>query len=147
MKRLGLLIVCFATMAFSSCSVFQSAASSDPVATTAGRNCGIAVQGLYGTYRNTGTIDLTNANNLNNALALATSYTALRQNKGNQAYRKAFTSGLIASSAGLITSANASAFIDKMLATSGLGNINTQTVTQTAATAAAVISLLNVLKQ
>lgn len=147
MKRLGLLLVCFATMAMTSCSILQSAASSDSVATASGKNCGLAVQGLYSAYRNTGTIDLTNATNLNNALALATSYSALKQNKGNQAYRKAFTNGLIASSAGLITSANASAFIDKMLASSGLSNINSQNIAQTATTVATIVTLLKVLKQ
>ena len=147
MKRLALLIACFATLATTSCSFMQSAASSNTVAQASGQACGTAVQGLYSSYHNTGTIDLSNANNLNNALTLATAYTSLKQNKDNQAYRKAFTNGLIASSAGLITSANASAFIDKLLASSGLSNINTQNITQTAATAAAVITLLNALKQ
>ena len=71
----------------------------------------------------------------------------LKQNKDNTAYRKAFTTGLIASSAGLITSANAGTFVDKLLASSGLGNINTQNITQTAATVAAIVTLLNALKQ
>ena len=145
MKRLALLIACFATLATTSCSFMQSAASSDPVAQATGQACGTAVQGLYSSYHNSGTIDLSNANNLNNALALATAYSTLKQHKGDQAYRKAFTTGLIASSAGLITQANASAFVDKLLATSGLANLNTEKVTQTAATAAAVISLLKVL--
>ena len=139
--------MCFAAMVMTSCSMMQSAASSNTVANASGRTCGAAVQGLYSAYRNTGKVDLTNANNLNNALALATCYTNLKQNKDDQAYRKAFTSGLIASSAGLITSQNASAFVDKLLASAGLANINTQNITQTAATAAAIISLFNALKQ
>ena len=117
------------------------------MAKASGQTCGTAVQGLYSAYRNTGTVDLTNTTNLNNALTLAAAYTNLKQNKDNSDYRKAFTSGLIASSAGLITSANATSFVDKMLATAGLGNINTQNITQTAATAAAIITLLNALKQ
>lgn len=147
MKRLGLLIVCFATLALTSCDAIQSAASSNTVAQASGQACGTAVQGLYSSYKNTGTIDLTNTNNFNNALALATAYTNLKQNKGNEAYRKSFTTGLILSSAGLITQANATQFVDKLLATAGLGNINTQNVAQTAATAAAIITLLNTLKQ
>ena len=147
MKRLGLLIMCVATLAMTSCTTLQNAAASDTVASATGQSCGTAVQGLYSAYKRTGTVDLTNTTNLNNALAVATAYTNLKQNKSNSNYRKAFTSGLIASSAGLITSDNATAFVDKMLATAGLGNINTQTVAQTAATASAIITLLSVLRQ
>ena len=95
----------------------------------------------------TGNIDLSNPTTLNNALALATSYANLKQNKDNADYRKAFTAGLIASSAGLITNGNAGAFVDKMLATAGLSNINSQNIAQTAATASAIISLLKVVNQ
>lgn len=147
MKRLGILLACFATLALTSCSLFNSAASSNTVAKASGQNCGTAVQGLYGTYKSTGNIDLSNPTTLNNALALATSYANLKQNKDNAEYRQAFTSGLIASSAGLLTSSNAAAFVDKMLATAGLANINSQNIAQTAATASAIISLLKVINQ
>ena len=147
MKRLGILIMCFATLAMTSCTTLQNAAASDTVASATGQSCGTAVQGLYGAYKRTGTIDLTNTTNLNNALAVATAYTNLKQNKTNSNYRKAFTSGLIASSAGLLTSSNAAAFVDKMLATAGLANINSQNIAQTAATASAIISLLKVINQ
>ncbi len=139
--------MCVATLAMTSCGLMQSAASSNTVAQASGQACGTAVQQLYRSYKNTGTIDLTNATNLNNALALATAYTNLNQNKSNSDYRKAFTTGLIASSAGLITSANATAWVDKLLASTGLKNVNAQTITQTAATASAIITLLNALKQ
>ncbi len=147
MKRLGILLACFATLALTSCSLFSAAASSNTVAKASGQNCGAAVQGLYGTYKGTGNIDLSNPTTLNNALALATSYANLKQNKDNADYRKAFTAGLIASSAGLITNGNAAAFVDKMLATAGLSNINSQNIAQTAATASAIISLLKVVNQ
>ena len=147
MKRLGILLACFATLALTSCSLFSAAASSNTVAKASGQICGAAVQGLYGTYKGTGNIDLSNPTNLNNALALATSYANLKQNKDNADYRKAFTAGLIASSAGLITNGNAAAFVDKMLATAGLSNINSQNIAQTAATASAIISLLKVVNQ
>ena len=147
MKRLSVFLVCFATLAMTSCSLFNAAASSNSVAKASGQSCGSAVQGLYGAYRSSGNIDLTNATNLNNALALATSYANLKQNKDNPEYRQAFTSGLIASSAGLITSANASAFVDKLLASSGLANINSQNIAQTASTAVAIVNLLKVIKQ
>ena len=147
MKRLGLLLVCFAVAAMTSCSSIQQAANSDTVASATGQSCGTAVQGLYSAYKSTGTIDLTNTTNLNNALSLATAYTNLKNNKSNSTYRKAFTSGLIKSSSGLITSSNATAFVDKLLATTGLSNINTQNIAQTAATASAIITLLNTIKQ
>ncbi len=139
--------MCFATLALTSCSTIQSAASSDTVASATGKSCGTAVQSLYRSYKSTGTVDLTNTTNLNNALALATAYTNLKNNKDNTEYRKAFTTGLVASSAGLITQAAASGFVDKLLASSGLSNINTQNITQTASTVAAIITLLNALKQ
>ena len=147
MKRLSVLLVCFATLALTSCSLFNAASSSNTVAKASGQTCGTAVQGLYGAYRSTGNIDLSNATNLNNALALATSYANLKQNKDNADYRQAFTSGLIASSAGLITSANATAFVDKLLATSGLANVNSQNIAQTASTAVAIVNLLKVVNQ
>ncbi len=139
--------MCFATLAMTSCGLLQAPAGANAVAVAAGQSCGTAVQGLYSAYRNTGRIDLTNATNLSNALALAASYTNLKANVGDQNYRKAFTTGLIASSAGLITSANATAFVDNLLATAGLGNVNSQNITQTAATAVAIVTLLNTLKQ
>lgn len=140
-------MVCIAAMAMASCSSLSSATSSNTVANASGQACGTAVQGLYSAYKSTGTVDLTNTTNLNNALALATAYTNLKQNKDNTNYRKAFTTGLVASSAGLITQATASGFVDKMLASAGLANVNTQNITQTAATVAAIVTLLNALKQ
>ena len=142
MKRLGLLLVCFATLALTSCDALSSASSSNSVAKAAGQTCGSAVQGLFRTYRNTGTIDMTNGTNINNALALATAYTNLKNNRGDNNYRKAFTSGLIASSAGLITSSNAEAFVDRLLASSGLSNLNTQNISQSVSTAAAIVNLV-----
>ena len=56
--------MCFATLALTSCSAIQSAASSDTVASATGQSCGTAVQGLYSAYKRTGTIDLTNTTNL-----------------------------------------------------------------------------------
>ena len=147
MKRLGLLLMCFATMAMTSCSMMQSAAGSNVAGQATGQACGTAVQGLYSSYKSTGKVDLTVGNNLTNALALATAYTELQNNKGNAAYRKAFTSGLIASSAGLITSANASSFVDKLMSSVGLSNVTADRISQTATTAATIITLLNALNQ
>lgn len=139
--------MCVATLAMTSCSIFQSAASSDPVAMASGQACGTAVQGLYGSYQSLGKVDLTAGNNLTSALALATAYSQLQQNKDNKAYRTAFTTGLIASSAGLITKANADSFINKLLGATGLSNINTDKMAQTASTVSAIVTLMQALKQ
>lgn len=123
MKRLAILFVCAATFAFASCGMLGAGAG-NTAAQALGQTCGSAVLGLYNSYKSTGTIDLTNANNLTNALALATCYTQLRQNKDNSTYRNAFTSGLILSSAGLITNQNAGNFVSALLGAQQLGNIN-----------------------
>lgn len=145
MKRLGLLFVCIATLATVSCSTVSSFSDSNNVARTSGQTCGTALQGLYTSYRNTGKVDLTNASNLTNALVLATCYTQLNENKNNSDYRKSFTSGLIASSAGLITPANASSFVNTLLGATGLGGVTAENISKTATTATTIITLLNAL--
>lgn len=147
MKRLSILFLALATLVLTSCSAITSAAGSNTVAQATGQSCGTAMQGLYKSYKKTGTIDLTNSTNLQNALAVATAYTNLKQNKDNSNYRKSFTSGLIASSAGLITSANATAFVDQLLASAGLNNVNSQNIAQTASTAMAIMTLINALNK
>lgn len=139
--------MCVAALAMTSCSMMQSAAGSNVAAQATGQACGTAVQGFYSSYKNTGKVDLTVGNNLTNALALATAYTELQNNKGNSDYRKAFTTGLIASSAGLITSANAATFVDKLTNSVGLNGVTADKVTQTASTVAAIVTLLSVLNQ
>lgn len=139
--------MCVATLALTSCGMMQSAAGSNSAAQATGTACGTAVQGLYSSYKNTGKVDLTVGNNLTNALAVATAYSELQNNKDNAAYRKAFTTGLIASSAGLITSANANSFVDKLMNSVGLSNVTADKISQTATTAAAIVTLLNALNQ
>jgi len=126
MKRLAILFVCAATLVMTSCGMLGAGAN-NTAAQALGQTCGSAVLGLYNSYKSTGTIDLTNSNNLTNALALATCYTQLRQNKDNNNYRNAFTSGLILSSAGLITNQNAGSFINTLLGAQQLGTVNAST--------------------
>lgn len=123
-------MVCFATLAFASCGLLGSAASSNSAATAMGQTCGTAVLGLYKSYKATGTINLASGNNLTNALALATCYTQIKANRNSSSYRKAFASGLIMSSAGLITNQNVSAFIDALLLANGLANMSSSNTTQ-----------------
>lgn len=129
MKKLSILFVCFATLAMSSCSIFQSAASTNSAAQALGQTCGSAVLGLYQSYKATGTLSLANGNNLTHALALATCYTQLSQNKDNSGYRKAFANGLILSSAGLITNQNSATFINALLGTTALASVNSSSTT------------------
>ena len=133
--------MCVATLAMTSCGSLAGSGSSNSAAQLSGQSCGMAVQQLYSSYKATGKVDLTNATNLSNALIVATACTNLRANKDDKNYRKAFTNGLIISSAGLITAANATAFVDQMLNTAGLTNVNSQNIAQTAATAAAIVTL------
>ena len=146
MKRLALLMVCVATLGLATSCSLLGGTSANSAAQLSGQTCGLAVQGLYSNYRSTGKLDLMSGNNLNNALALATAYTTLRQNKDNDAYRKAFTTGLIASSAGLITGANANAFVNQLLNSGSLAGLNAEKIQQSAAVASAIIQLLGVLK-
>ena len=125
MKRLSIILISFATLVLASCGILGNASSSAAQAT--GQTCGNAIVGLYRSYKATGTINLTQGNNLTNALALATCYTQLRQNKDNNNYRNAFTSGLILSSAGLITNQNAGSFINTLLGAQQLGTVNAST--------------------
>ena len=127
MKRIAILAVCFATLAMTSCGILNS--SSNSAAQALGQTCGAAVLGLYQSYKKTGTVDLTNANNLTNALALATCYTQVKQNINNSSYRQSFTTGLISSSAGLITNQNAAAFVNLFLSSTALGTVNSSSST------------------
>ena len=144
MKRLAIIAVCFATLAMSSCGVLNS--SSNSAAQALGQTCGAAVLGLYQSYKSTGSLSLTSGNNLTNALALATAYTQLSQNKDNSEYRKSFTNGLILSSAGLITNQNAAAFVNALLGTSALGTVNNNSSSsQMSKTTPAVTGLIKTL--
>lgn len=146
MKKLSVILVCFATMAMSSCSFFQSAATSNSAAQALGQTCGSAVLGLYQSYKSTGSLSLTTGDNLTNALALATCYTQLSQNKDNSDYRKSFTSGLILSSAGLITNQNSAAFVNALLGTSSLSTVNnSSSTTQVVQATPAVTQLIKTL--
>ena len=127
MKKLAIFFVAVATLAMTSCGMLNS--SSNSVAQAAGQTCGAAVLTLYRAYKASGTIDLTNANNLSSALALATCYTQIKQNKDNANYRKAFTNGLILSSSGLITNENASSFVNMLINSNGLANTSQTSTT------------------
>ena len=147
MKRLGILLMCVATLTLASCSLLQSGAGANAIAQTAGQTCGSAILGLYNAYKSTGKVSLADPANLGYALSLATAYTQIKQNKDNKDYRRAFGNGLILSSAGLITKNNSNAFIDALLAANGLANIsNTSSSSQKTAAEGSIAPILRVLE-
>ena len=149
MKRLSILMVCFATLAFTSCGLLGAASSSNTAATAVGQTCGSAILGLYNSYKATGTLNLTTGNNLANALALATCYTQIKANASNSSYRKAFANGLILSSAGLINNQNVNTFINALLMANGLSNMSSSNTAQQnqQAGGGAALSLIRALDQ
>lgn len=147
MKRLGLLLMCVATLAMTSCGLFGSTTSSNAAAVAAGSTCGAAVQGLYGSYRTSKSLNLTEGNNLANALAVANSYALLKQNKDDATYKRSFINGMVASAGGLLTQATATQFVNQLLSSSGLNGVNASNITQTANTVNTLVQLLQVIKQ
>lgn len=146
MKRLSILMMSIAMLAFTSCSTLQNVASSGSAATLSGQQCAVATNSLYKTYKSTGKIELANATNVTNILTVITSYKQLKANKGDSAYRKAFASGAVAAGTGLITAANAETFTNTLLNASGLDGVTAANIQQKTQTAATIISLFNALK-
>ena len=144
MKKIALLFTCLATFAVASCSILQSAASSNTVATTAGQTCGSAILALYNAYKATGKIDLSNPANLANALTLATSYTMLQQNKGNDSFTHAFASGMALGATGLLTPTTATTATNTLANSSALGNINRNNATSSSSSTAVNKFILHV---
>lgn len=145
MRKLGFLLVTFAAVALVSCSALNNASSQNAVASASGSACGAAVSGLYRSYKTTGGINLTNSNDLTNALALATAYSQLRANSTNESYKKAFAAGLVTGSAGTITTSNAVNFMNSLLSTTALSGINANNIASKVETASAIVTLLRAL--
>ena len=146
MKRLSIIIMCVATLALTSCSSLFGGGNG--TATSAakdnGRAAGASIITLYNSYRSTGTVNLGNPTDLTAALSLATAYTNFRNNQADAHYKKAFAAGMVASGAGLITSANVNNIINTMNNLTGL-NVNAATITNSVGTATAIIQLLQAL--
>ena len=132
-------------MFMTSCGGLKSTTTQNAAATAAGSACGAAVSGLYKSYKATGNINLATTNDLTNALAVATAYSQLRANSGNAAYKKAFAAGLVAGSAGTITTATATSFMNSLLATAGLAGVNANNIASKVETASAIVTLLRAL--
>jgi hypothetical protein len=146
MKKLSIIMMCVATLAFTSCgSTFgTSTGSTSSVAKDNGRAAGASIISLYNSYRSTGTVNLGNPADLTAALSLATAYTNYRNNQADANYKKAFASGMVAAGAGLITTKNVTSIINTMNNLTGL-NVNASTITNSVGTATAIIQLLQAL--
>jgi hypothetical protein len=144
MKRLSILIICFATLAFASCSSTMGSGTASSAAKDNGRAAGASIISLYNSYRSTGTVNLGNAADLTAALGLATAYTNFRNNQADPNYKKAFAAGMVSAGAGLITTANVNNLINTMNNLTGL-NVNAATITNSVGTATAIVQLLQAL--
>ena len=135
MKRLRIILLCLVATAFVSCSGLGS---------TSVDNTANAIITLYNSYRNTGTVSLSNPTDLTAALMVATGYTNMRSNRENAEYKKAFAAGMVSAGSGLITAANVDSIINTMNSLTGL-NVNAATVSNNVGTATAIIQLLQAL--
>ncbi len=145
MKRLSLLLVTIVSACIVSCSAIGSATSSNTVATASGASCGTAVAALYKNYKSTGKIDMTNPTNITNILTVATCYTQLKENKDNASYQAAFCKGLVSTGGGVITTANATNFMNTLLQSSALAGLNSANIAGKIETVNAIIALLKLL--
>ena len=142
MKKLGIIMMCFAALAFASCGSSSSVLSSNTAATANGSACGQAIAGLYSNYKATKKVDMTNTSNITNTLALVTAYSQLKNNKSNKDYRKSFISGMVLGGAGVVTNANASSIVNKIETSAGLSNTTRSNISTAASTVSSIMSLL-----
>lgn len=146
MKKIASILMAFVMCAMvSSCGSTGNLAASDTAAKTAGISCAKALTALNSNYKANGTISLSNTADLSNMLIVATSYSQLRQNKGNSSYKQSFTNGMISGS-NLITAVNATSIVNTLLNCTGLNNVNASNIQQKAETVGTIITLLNALK-
>lgn len=150
MKRLSIIMMCLATLAFASCgsmkggSVNTTGSTNTAAAKASGKSTAGALITLYNSYRAAGTINLGNPTDLTAALVVATGYTNMRANQADPNYKKAFASGMVAAGAGLITAANVESIIGVMNNLTGL-NVNAATISNSVGTATALVQLLQAL--
>lgn len=143
MKRLSIIMMCFVAMAFVSCGS-TTGTSAESAAKTSGRNTASALITLYNSYKNTGTVSLSNPTDLTAALMVAAGYTNMRTYWGDDSYKKAFAAGMVSAGSGLITAANVNSIITTMNSLTGL-NVNAATISNSVGTVTALMQLLQAL--
>ena len=149
MKKFGIIMMCVAAVLFASCGStsstsrsVSSALSSNTAATANGTACGQAIIGLYNNYKATKKLDMTNASNITNTLALVTAYSQLKSNKGNKDYRKSFVSGMVLGGAGIITNNNAYSLVNQIENAAGLSSTTRSNISTAASTVSSILSIL-----
>lgn len=142
-------MMCVAAVLFASCGsttstsrAVSNALGSNTAATANGTACGQAIIGLYNNYKATKKLDMTNASNITNTLALVTAYTQLKNNKGNKDYRKSFVSGMVLGGSGIITNNNAYSLVNQIENAAGLSTTTRNNISTAASTVSSILSIL-----
>ena len=146
MKKIGMLLMLVASMAFTSCSMLGGTTATSPAA-TAGSNCSRALVGLYNSKQANGTIAITNPTDLANIMTLLTSYNELKSHKDDATYKTQFATGMATQGGGLINTSNATSLMNTMLNTTGISsNFNTASMNEKLQTVQTILTLVNMLK-
>ncbi|MCQ2300631.1 MAG: hypothetical protein MJZ81_10970 [Bacteroidales bacterium] len=139
MKKIGIIMMFVASMAFVSCKSTQTAAT--PGAQE-GIKCAKALTQLNKSRKANGTISLTNTADLANMLVIFNSYTDLRNHKEDDIYKGQFISGLVR---GGFSEVNALSIVNTLLGSNAFANINTANLAQKAETVTTIIQLLSLI--
>lgn len=144
MKKTSVFLICFATLAISSCSLLSGAAST--TAGSTGSSAARSLVGLYNSRQTNGSISITNSNDLANILNVITAAQQLKANSSDAQYKTNFIAGLVNGGSGMITSASATNIVNSILGSTAFSNVNATNIAQKAETVSAIITLLNMLK-
>ncbi len=144
MKKIGILLMFFATMAVSSCSILSNAARTSAGAT--GSATAKALVSLYNSRQTNGNISITNSYDLSNILTVINGAQALRTNQADLQFKTNFITGLVSGGSGMITNTSANNIVSNLLSSTAFANVNASNITQKVETVTAIISLLNMLR-
>jgi len=141
-KKLLLIFLTVAMAGMTACKNTGDVSGDD--GTSAGKNTGTALLGLYDQYKADGKVDMTNASNILNIASLAANITDIKKAEKGTNYYKTFATGLITGSVDRVTNNT----VDNVI--SGLTAIDYNTLTDKSASASektvsALGSLTNVL--
>jgi len=129
MRKIKFLVAAAAIiLSLSGCSVLKSVASN---ALSTGTNTGSALSSLYQIFKSSGSIDLSNVNNIISLGKIITGANSLTD--ATSSFTDKFTSGLINGSSSLINNSNVSSVINGLKT---ISNIDTSAITAAAASAA-----------
>jgi hypothetical protein len=142
MKKLGILTLFIAAIAFVACSTVTNLSNSNSAAKAAGTGCGNVLGNLLTQYKANGKkIDMTNTTTLLNVIELGTYYSTLKANQSDPNYKKEFAAGLVLGSNGLISNSKSLQVVNSLLTMNSLGDVSSST-TGTSSTAVNVAAAL-----